>query len=193
MESTMDLFYNLAMEGKTIKSASSIRLKSNGGTMVATRKAYMVGYHQTVLFSKKAMTNIISLHNLIEQYRVAYDSDDLMFVVHREWYFKPNMEFRMHECGPRYYYQRKTDHLAFASTFFENKEGFTKRQIKGAETARALYTTLSYQSMKDFKWVIRSNQIKDCPMTVQDIDVAIKIWGKNIATFKGKTNELHLS
>jgi hypothetical protein len=41
--------------------------------------------------------------------------------------------------------------------------------------------------MKDFKRVIWSNQIKDCPMTIQDIDVAKKMWGKNIAALKGKT------
>jgi hypothetical protein len=41
--------------------------------------------------------------------------------------------------------------------------------------------------MKDFNWVIHSNQIKDCPMTVQDVDAAIKIWGKNIAALNGKT------
>jgi hypothetical protein len=41
--------------------------------------------------------------------------------------------------------------------------------------------------MKDFKWVIRSNQIKDCPVTIQDIDVTTKIWGKNIAVLKGNT------
>jgi hypothetical protein len=41
--------------------------------------------------------------------------------------------------------------------------------------------------MKDFKWVIQSNHIKDFPVTVQDIDVARKIWGKNIAALKGKT------
>jgi hypothetical protein len=41
--------------------------------------------------------------------------------------------------------------------------------------------------MKDFKWVIQSNQIKDCPVTVQYIDVAQKIWGKNIAALKVKT------
>jgi hypothetical protein len=41
--------------------------------------------------------------------------------------------------------------------------------------------------MKDFKWVIRSNQIKDCLVTIQDIDVATKIWGKNISALKGKT------
>jgi hypothetical protein len=41
--------------------------------------------------------------------------------------------------------------------------------------------------MKDFKWVIQSNQIKDFPVTVQDIYGARKIWGKNIAALKGKT------
>jgi hypothetical protein len=50
-----------------------------------------------------------------------------------------------------------------------------------------MYKTLSYPSMKDFKWVIWSNQIKDCPVTVQDIDVATNIWNKNIAALKGKT------
>jgi hypothetical protein len=40
--------------------------------------------------------------------------------------------------------------------------------------------------MKGFKWVIQSNQIKDFPVTVQHIDVAQNIWGKNIAALKGK-------
>jgi hypothetical protein len=35
--------------------------------------------------------------------------------------------------------------------------------------------------------VIQSNQIKYFPVTVQDIDVAPKIWGKSIAALKGKT------
>jgi hypothetical protein len=174
------------MVGKTIKLASSMRFKSKSGTMVVTRKAYMVGYHKTVWFSNKAITNIISLRNLIQLYRITYDSDDLMFVVHREKESKPNMEFRMHACGLYCYDPRKPEHRAFVSTVSKNKEGFTKRKIKGAETARSLYTTLSYPSIKDFNWVIRSNQIKDCPVTVQDVNVAITIWGKNIAAFKGK-------
>jgi hypothetical protein len=41
--------------------------------------------------------------------------------------------------------------------------------------------------MKDFKWVIHSNQIKDWPVMIQDIDVYMHIWGKNIAALKGKT------
>jgi hypothetical protein len=101
-QSTMDLFCNAALEGKTSKSNSSMRLKSNGGTMVVTRKTTMLGYKKTVWFSTRAITNIISLRNLIDRYRVTYDSDDLMFVVHRESESKPNMEFRMHESGLHY-------------------------------------------------------------------------------------------
>ena len=40
---------------------------------------------------------------------------------------------------------------------------------------------------KDFKWVIRSNQIKECLVTVEDVDVALNIWVKNIAALKGNT------
>jgi hypothetical protein len=43
--------------------------------------------------------------------------------------------------------------------------------------------------MKDFKWVIRSNQIKDCPVKTQYIDVATKIWGKNISALKGNNTQ----
>jgi hypothetical protein len=109
-----------------------------------------------------------------------------MCVVHRESQGKPNMEFCMHKCGLHYYDPRNKNQLAFVNTVSENKEG-SKRQIKSAELAHTLYKTLSYPSMKDFKWVIQSNQIKDCPVTVQYIDVARKIWGKNIAVMKGKT------
>jgi hypothetical protein len=186
-QSTIELFYNAALVSKTCKSTTSMILKSNGGTMVVTRKATMPGYNKDVWFSTRAITNIIALSNLIQQYRVTYDSDDNMFVVHRESQGKPNREFRIHKCGLHYYDPRNEKHLAFTNTDSKNKEGFTKRQIKGAELARTLYNTLSYPSMKDFKWVIQSSQIKDCPVTVQDIDVARKICGKNIAALKSKT------
>jgi hypothetical protein len=100
---------------------------------------------------------------------------------------KPNIEFKMHKSGLHYYDPRKEQHLTFDNTVSENKTGFTKPKIKCAEITKNLYKNLSFLSMKDFKWVIRSNQIKDCPATIQDIDVATKIWGKNIATLKGKT------
>jgi hypothetical protein len=110
-----------------------------------------------------------------------------MFVVHRESESKPNMEFKMHKSRLHYYDPRKEHHMTFVNTVSENKTGFTKLKIKCAKIARNLYKTLSYPSMKDFKWIIRSNKIKDCLVTIQDIDVATKILVKNIAALKGKT------
>jgi hypothetical protein len=68
-----------------------MRLKSNSGTMVVTRKATMPGYNKDVWFSTRAITSIIALSNLIQQYCVTYDSEDKMYVVHRESQGKPNM------------------------------------------------------------------------------------------------------
>jgi hypothetical protein len=48
---------------------------------------------------------------------------------------------------------------------------------------------LSHPPLKDFKWVVRSNYIKYCPVTIKYIDVATHIRGKNIAALKGKTTQ----
>jgi hypothetical protein len=57
-QSTMDLFCNAALVSKTRKSTTSMRLKSNSGTIVVTWKATMPGYNKDVWFSTRAITNI---------------------------------------------------------------------------------------------------------------------------------------
>ena len=60
-------------------------------------------------------------------------------------------------------------------------------QINGAEVSRALYTPLIYPLAKYYKWVIQSNQKNNFPVIVHDVEVAQKVWGKNIAALKGNT------
>jgi hypothetical protein len=105
-----------------------------------------------------------------------------MCVVHHDPEGKPDMEFWMHESGLHYFNQRDSE-FTFINTVFENKTGFTTRQIKDVEAARSLYPKLNYPSWKDFKWIIRSNQIKGCPVTVEHVDTALKILGKNVVAF----------
>jgi hypothetical protein len=93
----------------------------------------------------------------------------------------------MHESGLHYFDPRDSE-FTFINTVSENKTGFTKRQIKDAEATRSLYSKLNYPSWKAFKWIIQSNQIKDCPVTVEHVNTALKIWGKNVAALKGKTS-----
>ena len=155
--------------------------------MKLSKIANVENYEHPVWYSSKAITNILALKNVIKQYdRVTYDSDELSFVVHRERVGYPNLIFEVHESGLHYYDPRK-QHFTFVETVNGNKALFTKRQLAGAEKARQLYMSLLYPSMNDFMWILQTNGIKDCPVTVRDAEVALKVWGPNIAALKGKT------
>jgi hypothetical protein len=184
----MDQICDPALVESTFKSSHSMQLRSNGGTMEVRKQAIMPGYHMHMWYNKKAITNILSLSNVIKQYQVTYDSNDQMFVVHRDSEGKLDMEFWMHKSRLHYFDPRDSK-FTFVIIVSKNKAGFTKRQIKDAEVARSLYSKLNYPSWKDFKWIIRSNQIKDCPVTVGHVDTALNIWGKNVAVLKGKTTQ----
>lgn len=47
--------------------------------------------------------------------------------------------------------------------------------------------SLGYPSDQDFKWLLKSNQIKDCPVTYNNAVIADKVWGPSVASLKGKT------
>jgi hypothetical protein len=76
---------------------------------------------------------------------------------------------------------------SFIETVVENMAMFNKRHIVNAELALKLQAGMAYPSIPDLKWVVQSNQIKDCPVTAQDVNVALKIWGPRVALLKGKT------
>ena len=138
---TMDLFCNPSLVTKTFNSSSSMQININSVTIVVTYKAKMAGYHKTIWFSKRAITNIIALINIIQQYQVTYDSEENMFIFHLEAEDKSNMEFRMHKSG-LHYYEPRNKHFSFINTVSGNKEGYTQRQIKSAEVSRTIYSKL---------------------------------------------------
>jgi hypothetical protein len=184
-QSTMLLFCNSKLISNKRKSDQLLKLHSNGGTMMINHIAD-IGEGQSVWFSKKAITNILSLKHVKKTYPMLYECADDTFTIHREVYGLGNMIFKMHKSGLHYHHPRGED-FSFITTVEGNKIPFTKRQIESAEKAQSLYASLSYPSVKDFKWILQSNQIKDSPVSVVDAEVALKIWGPNIAALKGKT------
>ena len=50
-----------------------------------------------------------------------------------------------------------------------------------------MYAYLGYLSVKDYKWVIHINNIKNFPVKIQDIDVAHNIWVKSVPDLKVNT------
>jgi hypothetical protein len=82
-QSTFDLCYNKMFASKIFKAKNALSMMSNGGGLKITKKCKIPGYKYLVWFSKKAITNIICLKNLIKCYRITYDSKlDTTFVVH---------------------------------------------------------------------------------------------------------------
>jgi hypothetical protein len=118
---------------------------------------------------------------------VTYSRSKQSFFIHREEFGLPDMQFQMHPSGLHYHGPTDLHNFQFVTTVSGNKAHFMARQIQGAQKARRFYHQLAYPSIKDLRWVIQSNQIKDCPVTVADNDVATAIWGPDIAALKGKT------
>ena len=78
--------------------------------------------------------------------------------------------------------------MVFVNNVSENMKAFTKKDIKGANREKQLYAKLMYPLDMDFLWVVQNNHIKNCDMTIRNIDVAQEIWRNYIDALKGKTS-----
>ncbi len=76
---------------------------------------------------------------------------------------------------------------AFVEMVVENAQVHTKAQQERASKARKLLQALGFPTVKDLKYVIQRNAIQDCPVTLEDVELAEKIYGPNVASIKGKT------
>ena len=81
----------------------------------------------------------------------------------------------------------KTEQCHLIDTVAENRKGYTLRQFERAKTARKLYHNIGTPTVTNFKALLRSNAIKDCPVTVEDVNIAEKIFGPDISSLKGKS------
>ena len=109
-----------------------------------------------------------------------------MFIIPRKPKGKLNIQFRMYE-NILHYFDPSDKAFTFVNTVSKNMKHFTKRHIMNGEVSRKIYRTQVYPSTKYFRWSVQSHQIKNFPVTVQNVDAAIKIWGKHLNTLKGKT------
>ena len=65
-------------------------------------------------------------------------------------------------------------------------EGWTQREIERAKAARKFYHDLNAESLQNMKTFIRSNIVRNVPVTTEDLTLAEEIFEKDVATCKGK-------
>mmetsp|Transcript_3573 Transcript_3573/g.6937 ORF Transcript_3573/g.6937 Transcript_3573/m.6937 type:complete len:275 (+) Transcript_3573:1941-2765(+) len=78
-------------------------------------------------------------------------------------------------------------HTELINTVRENMEGYSRTQVQRAKLARETAKMLGFPSDDDYKWLVRTGIIKNCPITVEDISIATDIFGPDVHAIKGKT------
>jgi len=69
----------------------------------------------------------------------------------------------------------------------DNKKNYTGREFQRVQLGREGYGMFACSSIKDFKFMVQHNMINNCPITIEDINITEKIFGKDIYALKGKT------
>jgi hypothetical protein len=182
-QSTADIFCNSSLLTNIRYSGKSIKIHCNAGTSIATQVGTLKNYGE-VWFNPNAIANILSLARVKEKYSVRYDSDEgNQFVV-----VQPHKQIVFQQSGSGLYYHDTIDRaVVMVNTVGHNREGFTNRAYNKAKQARRAIGIVGYPSEKDFRNMVSSNMITNCPVTPTDINAANNICGPNIASIKGKT------
>lgn len=78
-------------------------------------------------------------------------------------------------------------HINMLNTIEENQKHFSIWQCERAKEVRRLHQSMGHPSIKDHKAMVQSNAIKNCPVTVDDINVCEKIFGPDTHGLEGKS------
>jgi hypothetical protein len=156
-----------------MKATNALMMMSNGGGLRITEKCKIPGYKYQVWYSKKAITNILCLKNLIKCYRVTFNSKlDTTFVVNCGAFGLPDLLFKMHSCSLHVCYPKKMGQFGLVQTVHDNMKLFSKRQIIGANKARSIVCT---------------GGVPGTDVTINDVKATYVIWGQSVLKMKGNT------
>ena len=67
------------------------------------------------------------------------------------------------------------------------KSHYTKKEYDNTFRVQETYQKLGYLSIQDFKDLIKSDMIKNCPVSIKNIEIAELIFGPDIYSLKGKS------
>ena len=128
----------------------------------------------------------------MDKHQITFDSSmENAFLVHQ-----PDKIIKF-ECTPEGLYMYRVDknyktslkekgssHLV--TTLSENRKGYTGQQYDRAKTARKLYHIIGMPTVENFKALLCMNAIHNCPVMVEDVKIAERIFGPDMSSLKGK-------
>jgi Reverse transcriptase (RNA-dependent DNA polymerase) len=188
---------------ENIREADDIlEMATNAGNKFITLVADVPGLDDEVRFDKEGIANLFSLSKLVKHSRITYDSDiEDSFFMHMKdgsvtkfehtpeglYAFKVDTEYKKDIEKSKSKTKKKGDCPQFIETVAENRKNYSLRDYERAKVARTTYHAVGAPSLTNYKAIIRANMIKNCPVTVADINIAERIFGADMSTLKGKS------
>ena len=188
-QSTVSIFASkhLVKDIRPCDLGESVRCFCNGGYQDTDEKATLKGFGD-VYYNPNSIANILSLAQVAKQYPITFDSTtEDAFIVHKK--DGSVIKFIKSNKGLYYYDVRKgaKSGLLLLNSADDNEALFSKRQLKRAKLAMKIYGMVGRPGYKSFKQMIHSNMLKNCPIVLKDVEIAEKVYGKDIAALQGRT------
>ena len=194
--SSIDLFCNASWLQDIKVSRESIDLSTNAGPLHVNKLGTLPAYGE-VPFNRNAVTNIMSLAQAADKYKVTYDSsiDDAFYVHTPEKtvrFARNKSNLYVHKpkslaADDKAQEAKETQLHSHLQTVEENLKFYTPREVQHAKAARELLSILGSPTVRDLKAAIAMNAIAELPIKTQDVDLAEKIFGPDLGNLKGKT------
>ena len=197
-EASLNIFNNADLLTDIRKSERSIKVSGiqvGGGVSVDREGEF--GDFGTVYYSGSASANILSFASQVDAgATIRHDHVNDCFTLQpkgstRTYSFGRKLiigsEGRFYSCDWREFQQE----LALVTTVTENLKAFTKREIEGARRARELLARMGFPTVEQAMAIVNSGSNFD--VSSRDFQITDAIFGKDIASLKGKTIKISLS
>jgi hypothetical protein len=135
-----------------------------------------------VYFHERSIANLLSFSDVRKLGRVVFETDPDRFIVRIG-----EQEFKFENINKLFVWKPKSETVSIVKTVETMMSQFTKREIEQATEARKLIANYGYPSTQDLSNAISNGDIINTSVTATDFKNAEIMWGKDLATLKGKT------
>lgn len=172
-----DLLRNIRFATKEIKIAGL------SGKLTVNQVGNFPGIGE-VYYHPDSLANIFCFYDLVHKNNGLYDKDTNEFHAYLN-----GIKIKFKSIGKLYIWnaEQYAQDYVMIQTVEDNEKQFSKREVIQAKLARDAHRKLGYPSIKDLVYSIRNGKILNLPITVRDVENAITIYGKDLATLKGKS------
>jgi hypothetical protein len=168
-----------------------LSISTNGGELKSYKKCD-IPHIDNVRYNKNSITNIISMKDMTDKFRVMMDSkEELALLVHMPDKIVKFKQFSngLYAMDPnnKTSFEMKKKPYQFLTTVKDNMKFLSKRQQEQAKKARELLEVMGIPTVDNLKAMIRMNLIKNNVVTTEDVNLATKAYGPDISGIQGKT------